>query len=121
MSKPDPKPRARVRDKALLAEFAKKPCQATGLSGGAFEGLPMFQVETHHLVKQPRHDERGNLFRLLHSLHIDYESSPRRMAVATLIRAYMTYDQYEYVKKEKGLAWLDATYPLSSFPSGLGE
>ena len=103
----DLKPRARVRDKELLAEFAKKPSQ-----------IPVGDVATHHLVKQPRHDERGNLFRIPNSLHMDYEHSPRRMSVATLIRAYMTYDQLEYVKKEKGEAWLDKTYPL---PSGLGE
>lgn len=113
MSEPDPKPRKRVRDKELLAEFAKKPCQVTGV-----ESRHGWAVESHHLVKQPRHDEAGNLFRLLHTLHMDYEMSPRRMAVATLIRAYMTFDQEEYIIREKGEAWLDKTYPV---PSGLGE
>jgi hypothetical protein len=100
------RPRGRVRDVGLLGEFARLPCQVTGLvsGGGVF-------VETHHLVKRPRHDEVGNLFRLERGLHREFEGGTRRRVVGGLIRAFMSGVQVEYVVGERGLAWLDLVYP----------
>jgi len=107
---PDPKPRKRVKDPNLRAEFARKPCQITGLYDPPNFGAG-YDVDTHHLIKHPRHDEPGNLFRIVHSLHMEYEQGTRRQAIARLIRAYMTPEQISYVEAEKGEAWLDLTYP----------
>ena len=51
------------------------------------------------------------------------------MAVAALMRAYMTSEQEEYLVSEKGRAWLDLNYPsvdelidgYGQLSSGLGK
>jgi len=106
MFKPDLKPRGRLKDPNLLKDFARRPCQVTGLQADAYP-----RVETHHLLKHPRHDETGNLFRIIQPLHGEYEGGTRRMAVAALMRAYMTSEQEKYLVSEKGWAWLDLNYP----------
>lgn len=120
----DPKPRGRLKDPGLLKVFARRPCQITGLQAGAYP-----RVETHHLSKHPRHDETGNLFRIIQPLHGEYEGGTRRMAVAALMRAYMTSEQEEHLASEKGRAWLDLNYPsvdelidgCGQLSSGLGK
>lgn len=104
----DPKPRKRVRDPELLAEMARKPCQITGI-GPLLGSVITMKVDSHHLCG--RHDEPGNIFRILHVLHMEFTGGKRKKAVGALIRAYMTREQEDYIIREKGDAWLDATYP----------
>lgn len=102
----DPKPLGRVRDPDLLGVFAGRPCQVTGLVAGVCP-----RVESHHLMKHPRNDVSGNLFRIIEPLHREFEGGTRRLAVAALIRAFMSREQEEYLVGELGRAWLDKTYP----------
>ena len=102
----DPKPRARVKDGDALRTAAEWPCQITGVWPGG-----IIKVDTHHLIGgSQRHDEIGNLFRILHTLHMEL-TGKRHAALAVLIRAFMTLDQADYVRLVKGEAWLNERYP----------
>ena len=104
---PVPKPRGRVRDKALLAASGRWPAQ---LVGGAVNAPPVDRTVTHHLCC--RHDERGNLFRLPDSVHRQFHDGPDRLGAARRIRGALSLRQVAYIKGERGEGWLDATYPL---------